>query len=104
MVTFIGNQTGPMSAEMLHAAGSLGIAGLGWQMQDQLPTDAANSINVGLLGKLEQHQIEAAEALKRARLGVRVMVSADMDYTATFWGVSKRAMANQSLASELFLH
>jgi hypothetical protein len=104
MVTFIGNQTGPMGAGMLHAASSLGIAGLGWQMQDQLPTDAASSINVGLLGRLEQNQAQAARALKQARPGVRVMVSADMDCTAAFWGVSKRAMANQGLASELFLH
>ena len=104
MVTFIANETGPMNAEMLQAAGSLGIVGLGWQMQVQLPTDAANAYNPALAGRLEQHQAEAAEALKGVRPGVRVMASADMDCTAAFWNISQRAMANETLASELFLH
>ena len=97
---FIGNGTGPMGAAFLRNASRLGVVGLGWQMQDRLPTDPAGAINPALLGRLEQHQAAAAAELKRLRPGVRVLASADMDCTAGFWAASKAAMANSSLAAE----
>lgn len=101
---FLGNDTGPMNAAMLLNSSELGLAGLGWQMGDHLPTDPASSINPQECGKLEERQRVAAIALKRLRPGVRVLASADIACTACFWSVSQAAMRNNSLANELFLH
>ena len=101
---FLGNDTGPMNPALLHNVSALGLAGLGWQMEDHLPTDPAGVINPQQIGKLEQRQSVASAALKRLHPGVRVLSSADIACTAAFWRVSQAAMANASLAAQLFLH
>ena len=101
---FLGNDTGPMNPALLHNVSALGLAGLGWEMGDHLPTDPAGVINPQQIGKLEERQSVAAAALKRLRPGVRVLSSADIACTAAFWRVSQAAMANASLAAQLFLH
>jgi hypothetical protein len=101
---FLGNSTGPMNEAFLRNVSSLGIAGLGWNSFFQLTTDPASFTNPKLLGHLEVLQGAEAEALKRLRPAQRVMVSADIDCTAAFWKVSQAAMANKTLAAELFLH
>ena len=101
---FLGNDTGPMNPALLHNVSALGLAGLGWQMGDHLPTDPAGVINPQQIGRLEERQSVAAAELKRLRPGVRVLSSADIACTAAFWRVSQAAMANASLAAQLFLH
>ena len=101
---FLANDTGPMNDAMLRNSSALGLAGLGWQMGDRLPTDPASTINPQLCGQLEERQRVAATALKRLRPGLRVLASANIACTACFWSVSQAAMRNGTLASQLFLH
>ena len=103
-VPFLANSTGEMNAELLANVSSLGIVGLGWQMADRLATDPARFINPSLFGHLEARQAATAARLKTLRPGLRVLVSADMACTSGFWRVSQEAMANSTLAAELFLH
>ena len=101
---FLANSSGPMNSLYMRNASALGLVGIGWQQQDQLPTDPASFYNPALSGQLEAHQSAAAAALKKLKPELKVMVSADMDCTAAFWAVSKAAMLNASLSSALFLH
>eukprot|EP00746_Dinoflagellata_sp_MGD_P018685 gnl/MRDRNA2_/MRDRNA2_143331_c0_seq1.p1 gnl/MRDRNA2_/MRDRNA2_143331_c0~~gnl/MRDRNA2_/MRDRNA2_143331_c0_seq1.p1 ORF type:complete len:456 (+),score=57.44 gnl/MRDRNA2_/MRDRNA2_143331_c0_seq1:49-1416(+) len=100
---FLGNNTGQNNKSETATEAQLAVVGLGWQLGIRNPTDGFNFYRF-VDGQLEQRQTAAAQALKKKNPRVRVMVSADMDCTAGFWGSSKRAMANSTLASMLFLH
>lgn len=99
---FVGNTTGANSAQETQAEASLGIAGLGWQLSIRRPDDPANVMRPD--GHLEEKQAVEVKKIKAARKGVRVLVDGDMDCTGAFWNVSRRAMENESLANELFVH